>query len=306
MSQNAIDVASRFGDIPFKDFTVGLVTEVFDALVESHMLQVEEYADLVQRTSQDLSVYINNTKDGVSFSDVTDFVLAYELPEPPTDTLENLLKQLESPTATKPDIDKDEASGTADPDVNGNSTPGSWWGALITSLAPAINNLVDKIEDPNKVNGLQAIQDYNQAVLDGADTIADKIPTYQAIQSAIASLITSNKYGILQSVIKQGMMRLVVTEGEIETRITFSTWNNSSSGSSTSSSLKNKVKTKEKERFGRGLPIWFYKKNKRKNVTRRVTVNTAKSYQRDSSGTSVNIFGRCLIRFKSDYAPLNG
>jgi hypothetical protein len=100
---------------------------------------------------------------------------------------------------------------------------------------------------------------------------------------------------------KQGMMRLVVTEGEIETKITFSTWNNSSSGSSTDDKVKDRTKTKDK----RGIFGQIFK-GRDKTKTRTVTVNTAKSYQRDSSGTRVDIFGRVLIKFKTDYAPLNG
>ena len=102
------------------------------------------------------------------------------------------------------------------------------------------------------------------------------------------------------------MMRLVVTEGEIETKITFSTWNNSTSGSSTENKTKTTDKVRSSHNRGGGI-LGLYRNNRRnKNKTRTVTVNTAKSYQRDSSGTRVDIFGRVLIRFKTDYAPLNG
>jgi hypothetical protein len=138
------------------------------------------------------------------------------------------------------------------------------------------------------------------------DGVTSLVPDYSEIRTAIASLVASNKYSLLQNMAKQGMMRLVVTEGEIETKITFSTWNTSSSGSETGYKQKNVDKAREKNVKGGGFLGLFKKKRKSRTKNRTVTVNTAKSYQRDSSGTRVDIFGRVLIRFKTDYAPLNG
>lgn len=296
MSNYAIDTAARFGEIPFVEFTKELVTGVFDSLVEAHILQMEEYANFVNSLTTDLSTYINNTQDGVTFDQISDFVLAYELPSVDNTALTTVLGQLQAPPTGSPT--------PTNPNPTQPATTSTWWGGLINGLAPAVSGLVDKIKDPTEIAGLNALHQYNQDVIAGASTIT--VPTYEQIHDAIAALITSNKYGLLQTMAKQGVMRLVVTEGEIETKITFSTWNNSYSGSDTgySNEIKDKVKTKNK--VGGGLIGIFEAKKKKKQVTRTVTVNTAKSYQRDSSGTRVDIFGRVLIKFKTDYAPLNG
>ncbi len=173
-------------------------------------------------------------------------------------------------------------------------------------LGPAVSSLVDKIDDPSEAASYNALADYNDKVLSGATILAEDVPSYQAIYDSIAALIASNKYALLQNIVNQGMMRLVVTEGEIETKITFSTWNNTSTGSSSSYSNEDKVKSKRKRKVSFGLAGLYRNKRKVKRSQRTVTVNTAKSYQRDSSGTKVDIFGRVLIRFKTDYAPLNG
>lgn len=298
MNNYAIDTAARFGDIPFVEFTKELVTGVFDSLVEAHILQMEEYATFVNSLTQDLSTYINNTQDGVTFDQISDFVLAYELPDVDQTVLSDVLSNLESPDTTTPDL--------ADPDSSTPATKDTWWGGLINGLAPAVTNLVDKINDPTESLKYKALTDYNDAVLSGADMASRTIPTYKQIHDAIAALIVSNKYGLLQTMAKQGVMRLVVTEGEIETKITFSTWNNSSRGYESGNSIKAKNKSKAKDVRGGGIIGIFRNKRKRKNTNRTVTVNTAKSYQRDSSGTKVDIFGRVLIKFKTDYAPLNG
>lgn len=280
---SAIDTAARFGDIPFVEFTQELITGVFDSLVEAHILQVEEYAEFVQTLTQDLSTYINNTNDGVSFDEISDFVLKYDLPAVSDAELESVLDALESPSSSSP------VSSTP-------ATTDTWWGGLMNALAPAVDSLVDKIPDPSQHADLEALSAYNNGV-------TSTMPNYQQIYSAIASLISSNKYSVLQNMAQQGMMRLVVTEGEIETKITFSTWQEQENTYETRN--KTKVRQKSKLKLRKGA-LGAYKKAKRSEKRRQVTVNTAKSYHRDTSGTKVDIFGRVLIRFKTDYAPLNG
>lgn len=292
MSNYAIDTAARFGEIPFVEFTKELVTGVFDSLVEAHVLQMEEYAAFVNSLTQDLSTYINNTQDNVSFDQISDFVLNYELPAIDNTALTTALNLLQPPTATTP---APTNAGTAP------ATTDTWWGGLINGLAPAVAGLVDKINDPSEVAGLTALNNYNNQVLQGVAAAQRAMPKYEEIRNAIAALVTSNKYSLLQTMARQGMMRLVVTEGEIETKITFSTWNNSTTTSSVDNRVKDRTKTKEK----RGIFGQIFK-GRDKTKSRVLTVNTAKSYQRDSSGTKVDIFGRVLVKFKTDYAPLNG
>jgi hypothetical protein len=295
MNNQAIDTAARFGEIPFVAFTKELVTGVFDSLVETHILQMEEYATFVNSLTQDLSTYINNTQDGVTFDQISDFVLNYQLPSTDNSDLTTVLGQLKAPTGSPTPIN---------PNPTNPATTDTWWGGLINGLAPAVTNLVDKIKDPTQLAGLNALNEYNNAVLAGASTVV--VPSFKQIHDAIASLIASNKYGLLQTMAKQGMMRLVVTEGEIETKITFSTWNASESGSESYHSDNTKDRSKFKKVVGGGVIGIFRSRKIQRETSRVITVNTAKSYQRDSSGTKVDIFGRVLIKFKTDYAPLNG
>lgn len=280
MSDYAIDTAARFGDIPFVEFTKGLIHGVFDALVEANAEQMEQYAKLVASLSEDLSTYINNTSDGVSFDQIAEFIQAYDLPQIAEGDLTTALQNLQKPPTGEP-------VGSAKP-----ATTDTWWGGLINALAPAAQGLLQKIGKPGVHKGLEAV----------AASAPSSIPTYVQIHQSIASLIASNKYSILQNLVRQGMMRIVVTEGELETRLTFSTWNTSESGQENTEKERLRVRTREKNQIG----IASVFRRVRANATRQVTVNTAKSYQRDTSGTRVDIFSRVLIRFKSDYAPLNG
>jgi len=285
----AMDTAARFGEIPFVEFTQELVTGVFDSLVEAHILQVEQYSEFVQTLSQDLSSYINNTNDGVSFEEISDFILKYELPQVTEAELSTILDSLESASDAN-------SPGATNPTAGQPATPDTWWGGLINALAPSVESLVDKIADPSEIPALEAMSQYNQGVL-------NTVPSYKQIHDAIAGLISSNKYAILQNLAQQGMMRLVVSDGEIETKLTFSTWQERETTYETKSRQKNKIKQNTKLRKG---ALGAFKKAKRREKVRNVTVNTAKSHHRDTSGTKVDIYGRVLIRFKTDYEPLNG
>ncbi|MBL9008203.1 MAG: hypothetical protein JNJ46_28345 [Myxococcales bacterium] len=289
MSDYAIDTAARFGEIPFVEFTKELVTGVFDSLVEAHMAQMEQYSDFVNSLTQDLSTYINNTMDGVSFDQISDFVLNYDLPQLSDTALKEVLDKLSNPTATSPSSDAPQG-GTPPADKT------QWWGGLINALAPAVTGLVGKINDPTLGPKLEAVATYNS-------TVVSALPSYQQIHDSIAALISSNKYALLQNMARQGAMRLVVTEGEIETKLTFSTWNTHEDSQSTT--LRDRIADLNRTKQRGGASAAF-KRVRKTQATRHVTVNTAKSYQRDTSGTKVDIFGRVLIRFKTDYAPLNG
>ena len=81
MDNYTMDTAARFGEIPFVDFTKELVTGVFDCLLEAHVEQMQVYATFLTSITQDLSTYINNTVDNVSFSDVSAFLTSYQLPK---------------------------------------------------------------------------------------------------------------------------------------------------------------------------------------------------------------------------------
>jgi hypothetical protein len=304
----AIDTAARFGDIPFVEFTKGLVTGVFDSLVESHISQMEEYSKFVNSLTQDLSTYINNTQDNVSFSEISDFLLSYQLPKIDDTLLSSILDKIQTQ-------DTSAIATPALPNATQPATAETWWGGLINALGPIVHGLVDKINDPTKIAGLHELAAANSqiAATNGAIISAGTqvALSYKNINNAVAALIASNKYGLLQTMSKQGVMRLVVTEGEIETKISFSTWNTSESGSeSTHVDNTREVQSYNSLRMRGGgiMGIFRGKRSLETNHsrTRSITVNTAKSYQRDSSGTKVDIFGRVLIKFKTDYAPLNG
>lgn len=298
----ALDATTRLGEIPFVEFTVNLVTEIFDSLVASHILQMHEYATFVQSMTQSLGDYVNNTVDNVSFTDISAFISAYQLPPFDSTALTAALGKLQTPPTTSP------TSPSITPPTGTVPTPedkadATWWGSLINTLGPVVGKLVDKIPSPANPDleaTLDAWKDYNTAALGGITKAAAAVPTYKQISGAIAALIASNKYSLLSTMVEKGLMQLVVTRGVIETGLNFSAWTNENSGSSSYSSTTSKEKSASNVFKGGGLlGLLGAKKSFTRDVHKVVKVETASAYQNQSSGTNINIYGRLRLEFET-------
>jgi hypothetical protein len=290
MENPAMDAASRLNDIPFVDFTKGLVVDVFDALVETHITQMQEYASFVTVISNGLSAYINNTIDNVSFADISTFVSTYNLPQPPSFPLETALAALKSTTG-QPAVPT--AGGTV-------ADATKWWGGLMNALSPIVSKLVDKVKDPNLVTSLQAIDNFNNTVTDISQMAADKMPTYDQIHKSIAALIASNKYALLQNIVNEGKMQLKIKRGKIETRLSFNTWAYNTESNYSSTTTNTKDKTANNTFKGGGLlGILSGKRTFSRDVNKVTTVSVNSASDSASSGTNINIFGGIILEFET-------
>jgi hypothetical protein len=133
----------------------------------------------------------------------------------------------------------------------------------------------------------------------------------QNIAEAIARRIANNKYDLLQTMVRQGVLRLYVDNGVIETRLTFTTY-----GEAISSSEKTKRKRLEKNftsGFGAGggfggivgnTILGFGAAGGFGRSKSSLTVTTSQESHRDVSGSRVQIFGRVRLNFKTDFLPL--
>jgi hypothetical protein len=122
---------------------------------------------------------------------------------------------------------------------------------------------------------------------------------WDILLDAAAKRIAANKYDLLKDMLKQGMLRLVVEHGYLETRLTFNTWE-----------YQHERKTEseyERERTSEAkLPgVLSFITGPSVRTGRKMTVKTANTSNTDSSGTNISIFGGVKLYFKTDYLPLN-
>lgn len=193
---------------------------------------------------------------------------------------------------------------------------------------PEITEFLSAIPLPSGITALELIADSNSTLdtTDVAITNSDNLTSLNKVLSyddndsslpasttvkdlfdAVAKRISYNKYQILTTMVKMGVLRLVVKRGVIESKLSFSTWE-SQYGIKQDETHKSKG-------FDGGLAGKFGKSAMVKNVGKyfkiagavnysNVTVNTSSNTQTSSSGTNINIMGRVEIHFETDYQPL--
>jgi hypothetical protein len=131
------------------------------------------------------------------------------------------------------------------------------------------------------------------------------------ITQAIARRIANNKYDLLQTMVRQGLLRLYVDNGTIETRLTFSTYGDSF-GSSSFTNL-NRAEQSSATAFGGGVGLGVFGGigamlagfgGGSAGSKSTLTVSTVNQTARDVSGSRVQIYGRVKLNFKTDLLPL--
>lgn len=126
---------------------------------------------------------------------------------------------------------------------------------------------------------------------------------FDGILDAVANRISASRYEFLKEMVKQGILRLVVENGLIETRLTFSAY--ASSFYQRNATSYNRDTYTRRSKGGTGALLSLFGNYSSRTSRSSVSVRTSKETQRDISGSSVNIFGMVRINFKTDYLPLN-
>ena len=133
----------------------------------------------------------------------------------------------------------------------------------------------------------------------------------QTIAQAIARRIANNKYDLLQTMVRQGVLRLYVDNGVIETRLTFTTYGEAVSSSSKTN--RSRIEENSASAFGAGggfgglignTLAGFGAAGGFEKSKSSLTVSTSQQNHRDVSGSRVQIFGRVRLNFKTDFLPL--
>jgi len=122
------------------------------------------------------------------------------------------------------------------------------------------------------------------------------------ILAAVANRITANKYTLLKEMVKMGILRLVVENGKIETRLTFTTYGSTFYEKVATQYHRDSFQFKAKASTGAFVSLWC--KASASTQYNSINISTTKETNRDITGSSVQIYGSVIINFKTDYQPL--
>ena len=126
---------------------------------------------------------------------------------------------------------------------------------------------------------------------------------YQAIINAVAQRIAANKYTLLTDMVKLGVLRLVVDNGTIETRLNFRTYGSDYFRTNSASMSSSRFNFNAQAKTGGLLSAWVSAAASTSYTS--VRVSTTSSQAGSNSAVNVDIFGGVKINFHTDYLPLN-
>jgi hypothetical protein len=126
---------------------------------------------------------------------------------------------------------------------------------------------------------------------------------YDALLAAAATRIAANKYDLLQQMVKLGMLRLVVEDGTIETRLNFRAYGSDYFRANSSSMSRSQFDFRANAKTGGLLSSWVSASASTAYTSMKVSTSSQQSSS--NSGVDVDIFGGVKINFRTDYLPLN-
>jgi hypothetical protein len=144
-----------------------------------------------------------------------------------------------------------------------------------------------------------AITDDNKV----ADTGSLTEPKVNAIMDAVAIRIAANKYTLLQEMVKQGLLRLVVEDGVIKTRLNFRTYGSDYFSRNARNMHRDTFAFRAKAKSGGFVSLWV--KAQASTSYTSINVSTVDTKTLASTRTNIDIFGEVTINFRTDYLPLD-
>ena len=125
---------------------------------------------------------------------------------------------------------------------------------------------------------------------------------YDDLVAAAATRIAANKYTLLQEMVRLGMLRLVVTDGTIETRLNFRAYGSDYFSKYSNDATTTAFAVRAQAQTGGLISNWV--KASASTAYSRVRVQTTNTSEHSSSPVDVQMMGGVKINFRTDYLPV--
>jgi hypothetical protein len=261
-------------DIGFNIFTAKLITDTIDAVVSATIRQMEAYADLVANLAKTLWEFQD---ESIGEAEIMDFLTA-RFPDGA------------GGTAIRADFDY-LPSGTADADGKAAKQLLQTWAAL-KGAVPFLGRVgtyqgksIDfKVPEPE-----EGATGFGFLKVDDVDLVETKV------KPAVAASLAGRMIEQLRTMAREGMDRIGITDGEIESRLTFQVTSfDSASRNSSDLSVQS-----SSGGFGISAPIRALRINVGASYSNlRVRAVNESSY--NSVTMTAELFGRVRLRFRSE------
>lgn len=271
---NAMNVASRVQEIGFVEFTAGLINGTFDAIVGATLKQMEAYSKLVADLSKSIQQFqVENVTD----AQITAY-LAERYPDGEGGTVVRDTYEFKS---TNPNTAEGISGKTANQKLQ----------EVVEALIADTRSLKDELRLTRTSLGITK------------ESVVTKFTTTQVetIRKAIAALLATTMIEQLRQMARDGLARIVITDGEILTKLTFKITATTQQQKRRENYNQNINQTNIGGRAGWG---WWGVSASTSNTN--INVNAVNENSFDSTTMDIEMIGQVKLRFKTEtFTPIN-
>jgi hypothetical protein len=300
--QNAIDSVAAINGISqsYVDFTTKLVTDVMNALVSSSISQMRAYADLVTSLAKGLATF----KSQATTNEAICAWLRNRIPETADPNNQSGIILPKPLSQASVDIIKNLYSNKLVTILGAGSQPYDLPTTTITTLDPTKQLVAADFGNPTVQGGaplvLTTAKNYTDKVTNPLPQAANNVIPIDLL-SAVKTMMSADAgdtYQHLDTLVQMGMMRIVVTDGHILTKMSFE-METSDSSVHTSSDI-----------YGSSVGVsanagasWGWGHASLKASYSNFKVKVANDHSQTSTDIHIAMMGEVLVNYRSDYFP---
>jgi hypothetical protein len=272
---NAASTGAAQVGASFVSFTQGLITGTFKAIIDATIQQMQAYSAMVAELTKSLKEFASTNIDddavNVKLAELTfnegssTFDIAKDKPR--------RFYHLQKLYALAPETGRQKS----------------------TILGVFSKTAVKLTEVNDKADGIEAEANTGRVYTD------DDIKT---IQEAVRMGLAKDGMNQLRQMAREGMARIIVTEGEIHTKLTFSVKSDATATTNSQSYNRSQVGVNAKVSGSAGWG-WGRASTSLSTSYDNLSVNTVSENAVSNINTSTDMLGEVRIKFKTDYQPLN-
>lgn len=273
----AINVATRVQDLGFVEFTAGLINGTFDALIGATIKQIKAYSELVADIAKTLTQF---QAENISDAQVNAH-------------LSNRYPDGKGGTSVRSDYLFEATAANAANGVEAKTAINNML-AVVDALVAETNGFpetpVDQRLDRTKLSPVPST---------GPGPFSFTPAQIGLIRTAIGQTLASNMLDHLRAMAREGMARIVITDGSIRTKLTFNV--------TSTEEQKTQKDRYNRQSFGanlRGRASWGWGRVSAGTSYSNLTVNTVNESSLDKLTMSTEIVGEVNIKFRTETFPV--
>lgn len=267
-----IEVAKQVQNLGFVEFTAGLINGTFDAIIGATIKQMQAYAELVADLAKTLAQF---QAENISDAQVNAH-------------LSNRYPDGEGDTSVRSNyIFQDTAADPA------NGVTGSTAAQNLQAVVEALISETSVLKSP-----AVPLTRTNLGIAVGDTPINFTASQIALIRQAIGQTLASNMLDYLRAMAREGMARIVITDGSIRTKLTFNV-----TSTEVQTTQKAKYNRKSFKTNIRGSAGWGWGRASASASYSNVSVNTVNETTFDSLTMSTEMIGEVNLKFKTETFP---